>query len=38
MGPEPEDLPAILEKIKAGLPEATSNPATPEAAQAPSGG
>ena len=38
MGPEPEDLPAILKKIKVGLPETTSNPAAPEAIQAPSGG
>ena len=29
MGPEPEDLPAILKKIEFGLPEATSAPAAP---------
>ncbi len=38
MGPEPEDLPAILKKIKIGLPETTSNPAIPDAVKAPSGG
>jgi tetratricopeptide (TPR) repeat protein len=31
MGPEPEDLPAILKKIESGLPDQTSNPPAPEA-------
>jgi Flp pilus assembly protein TadD len=35
MGPEPEDLPAILKKIQDGLPDP---PAAPEAAEAHSGG
>ncbi len=40
MGPEPEDLPAILEKIKSGLPDqaAKDGPATPAAAEAPKSG
>ena len=29
MGPDPEDLPAILKKIKNGLPDITTSPATP---------
>jgi len=37
MGPEPEDLPAILNKIKDGLPD-TPNPPATEAAQKQSGG
>jgi tetratricopeptide (TPR) repeat protein len=38
MNPEPEDLPAILKKIKDGLPEPTPAPAAPRAAEAHSGG
>ncbi len=37
MGPEPEDLPAILKKIEVGLPDA-SDPSTTDAAQKQSGG
>ena len=39
MGPEPEDLPAILKKIELGLPEITPAPSSPsEATQTRSGG
>ena len=37
MGPEPEDLPAILKKIQVGLPDA-SDPSPTDAAQKQSGG
>ena len=37
MGPEPEDLPAILKKIEVGLPDAAA-PSTTDAAQKQSGG
>ncbi len=38
MGPDPEDLPAILKKIKYGLPDLTSNQAAPGAAPQEHGG
>ena len=38
MGPEPEDLPAILKKIEFGLPDPSPTPTAPQAAEAHSGG
>ena len=38
MGPEPEDLPAILKKIELGLPDPSPAPIAPQAAEAHSGG
>ena len=39
MGPEPEDLPAILKKIKDGLPDVTTSPAkSTDATKGPDGG
>ena len=38
MGPEPEDLPAILKKIEFGLPDPSAAPVAPQAAEAHSGG
>ncbi len=38
MGPEPDDLPGILKKIKDGLPDVTSTPPAPSAASQQHGG
>jgi tetratricopeptide (TPR) repeat protein len=38
MGPDPEDLPAILKKIETGLPEVTTNSAAPKASLQKEGG
>lgn len=38
MGPDPEDLPAILKKIEVGLPELTTNTTAPKAAAQKEGG
>ena len=38
MGPEPEDLPAILKKIERGLPDATTDTAAPDASPHKEGG
>jgi tetratricopeptide (TPR) repeat protein len=38
MGPDPEDLPAILKKIEVGLPDLTTNTAAPKAAPQDKGG
>jgi tetratricopeptide (TPR) repeat protein len=38
MGPDPEDLPAILKKIEVGLPDLTTDTATPRASQPKEGG
>ncbi|HZZ61924.1 MAG TPA: tetratricopeptide repeat protein [Roseiarcus sp.] len=38
MGPDPEDLPAILKKIQVGLPEATTAQPTPAKAEMPKSG
>jgi tetratricopeptide (TPR) repeat protein len=38
MGPEPEDLPAILKKIEGGLPDVTTDTATPDVSQHKEGG
>lgn len=38
MGPDPEDLPAILKKIEGGLPDPTPGPAAPKASSAKEGG